>query len=261
MHPVKPLPNPVTNRRTTRAGRYSCMALSALAAVAVASPAMSYQAGDLFVRAGAVQVAPDESSGGIAIPALDVAAIAGTDARVDNDTQLGLTLTYMYSHNFGVELLAATPFEHDITANLDGHTAGLQVPAGSTKHLPPTVSAVYYPLADNSSAVQPYVGAGINYTRFFSEDVAPELEALTGVLAAGEGADPIAMKLELDDSWGLALQLGVDVALDPQWHLNGSVRWIDIDTKASFSNAGDVITVGNIELDPWVYQINVGYTF
>ena len=238
----------------------SLFALTAMGTLTAAAPALSYEAGDMFVRAGAVRVAPDESSDGIAIPGLDVAAIAGTDAQVDNDTQLGLTFTYMYSDKLGVEVLAATPFEHDLTANLDGHTEGLSVAAGSTKHLPPTVSAVYYPMAGNGSAVQPYIGAGLNYTIFFSEDVAPELEALTGVLADADG--PIAMKLKLDDSWGLAFQAGVDVALDDKWHLNGSVRWIDIETEATYSAAGaDIITIDNVELDPWVYQINIGYTF
>lgn len=235
------------------------LSVLALATAATSLPALSYEAGDMFVRAGAVRVAPDESSDGIAIPALDVAAIAGTDAQVNNDTQLGLTFTYMASNWLGIEVLAATPFEHNITANLDGHTSGLSVPAGSTKHLPPTVSAVYYLRSDTSQVVQPYVGAGINYTVFFSEAVAPELEALTGVLAEADG--PIAMKLKLDDSWGLAFQAGVDVALDGNWHVNGSVRWIDIETEATFSNGTDVITVGNVAIDPWVYQINVGYTF
>lgn len=245
----------------TALAKNSLLALTAIGALTTATQALSYEAGDMFVRAGAVRVAPNESSDGIAIPGLDIAAIAGTGAEVDNDTQLGLTFTYMYSNKLGVEVLAATPFEHNLTANLDGYDDGLSVAAGSTKHLPPVVSAVYYPMADNGSAVQPYIGAGLNYTVFFSEDVAPELEALTGVLAGGEGADPIAMKLELDDSWGLAFQAGVDVAIDEQWHVNGSVRWADIETEATFSAGADIITVDNVELDPWVYQINIGYTF
>ena len=34
---------------------------------------------------------------------------------------------------------------------------------GSIKHLPPTLSVIYYPL-DKTSAFQPYVGAGVNHT-------------------------------------------------------------------------------------------------
>lgn len=83
---------------------------------------------------------------------------AGTAATLDSDTQLGLNFAYMLTDQLGVELLAATPFSHDIgTKGLGG------LKLGSVKHLPPTLSLVYYPL-DSKSAFQPYVGAGINYT-------------------------------------------------------------------------------------------------
>ena len=116
-------------RQYTALVKNSLLMLAAIGAISTATPALSYEAGDMFVRAGAVRVSPDESSDGIAIPGLDVAAIAGTSAQVDNDTQLGLTFTYMYSNKLGVEVLAASPFEHNLTANLDGHTDGLSVAA------------------------------------------------------------------------------------------------------------------------------------
>lgn len=240
---------------------YKQLSLAAAVSAAIVSAQVSaYEAGDIIVRAGLATVAPDESSDGVAIPALAISAIPGTEAEVDDDTQLGLTVTYMVSNKFGVELLAATPFSHDITANLDGYSSGLKVDAAETKQLPPTLSAIYYPMVGNGSAFQPYVGVGINYTLFFEEDVDADLEALTGVLAAASG--PVPMKLKLDDSVGLALQVGADYALNEKWHLNASVRWIDINTDATFTSAlGDTITVDDVEIDPWVYQLNVGYKF
>ena len=233
---------------------------AAVSAAVMSTQVSAYEAGDIIVRAGLVTVAPDESSDGVAIPGLGVPAIAGTAAEVDNDTQLGLTLTYMLNNKFGVELLAATPFSHDITANLDGYASGLSVAAGETKHLPPTLSVIYYPMAENGSALQPYVGAGINYTIFFEDDAHADLEALTGVLASATG--PVPLDLELKNSTGLALQVGADYALNEKWHVNASIRWIDIETKATFSSGGtDIIVVDNVQLDPWVYQLNVGYKF
>jgi len=231
--------------------------LSVVGAALAAQPAFGYETGDILVRAGAVTVAPDESSDGVAIPALDIGKMPGTRAEVNNDTQLGLTATYMFSSSWGIELLAATPFKHDITANLGG---GTKVKAGDTKHLPPTLSVVWYPLG-SGNMVKPYVGAGLNYTAFFSEGVNSEIEALAGELAGLDG--PLPMKLKLDDSWGLAAQVGVDIDLTERWHLNASVRWIDIETKASFraSGVGRVISVSNVEIDPWVYQLNLGYRF
>jgi len=239
------------------------LALATTMAVGVlsAGSVFAYEAGDIIVRAGAVTVAPDESSDGIAVPALDIAPLAGTEAEVDDNTQLGITLTYMLSNKLGVELLAATPFSHDITANLDGFSSGLSVDAGDTKHLPPTLSLVYYPFADNGSAFQPYAGVGVNYTIFFEEGVSADLEALTGDLASAGG--PVPLDLDLDDSFGLAVQLGADFALNENWHVNASIRWIDINTDAEFSNPdiGTVITVDDVEIDPWVYQVNIGYKF
>ena len=251
--------------------------LNTLSLVAAVSAAMAsgqvaaYQAGDFFIRAGVANVSPDESSDGIAVPALagvgsyDGSAISGTGVEVDNDTQLGLTFTYMLSDSLGIELLAATPFTHDIAADLGGLG---KVDAGEATHLPPTLSVVWYPMG-SAGKVSPYVGAGINYTIFFEEDVSSDLEeGVAGVADIITGASvglgsPTPLDLELDDSVGLALQAGVDVALNDKWHLNASVRWIDINTDAEISNdtLGTVITVDDIEIDPWVYQLNIGYKF
>lgn len=232
----------------------------------MASSGWAWEAGDLFIRAGAALVAPDDSSDAIAIPALNVPPISGTEAEVGDDTQLGLTLTYMITDRIGIELLAATPFEHDITANLDGFESGLKIPVGDVKHLPPTLSAVYYPLSGISASWQPYLGLGVNYTLFFEEDVSAELEALTGLLVldtfdVGDGS-PVPLSLEVDDSFGIAAELGIDVPVNDNWHVNASVRWIDLDTEATIDSAlGKTISVDNVHIDPWVYQLNMGFKF
>ncbi|NIB44024.1 outer membrane beta-barrel protein [Pseudomaricurvus alkylphenolicus] len=244
---------------------------AAVSAAVVSTQAFAYQAGDFFVRTGAATVAPDESSDGLAVPALDgvngfdgAAELGGTGVEVDDDTQLGLTVTYMMSESLGVELLAATPFTHDITADLGGLG---KVNAGETTHLPPTLSLVWYPMG-TSGQFKPYLGAGINYTIFFEEEVSSDLEAgLSPVADAITGVSvglpsPMPLDLELEDSVGLAFQAGVDVALDDKWHLNASVRWIDIDTEAKIKSSGTtIIEIDNIEIDPLVYQINLGYKF
>lgn len=250
----------------------STLTLATAVSLAVGSHfAGAYEAGDIVVRAGVVTVAPDESSDGLVIPALsgvgayDGSALGGTSVEVDDDTQLGLTATYMLSPSLGVELLAATPFTHDITANLGGLG---KVDAGETTHLPPTLSVVWYPMG-SAGKVSPYVGAGINYTIFFEEEVSSDLEAgLAGVADVVTGVSvglpsPAPLDLELDDSIGLALQVGVDFQLNEQWHVNASVRWIDINTDAKITNSalGTVITVDDVEIDPYVYQVNIGYKF
>jgi outer membrane protein len=220
------------------------MALAALSATS----ALAYEAGDIIVRAGVANVSPDESSDKLHL--VGSGNIAGSGVEVDDDTQLGLTATYMFSDSLGIELLAATPFTHDITANTGELGLG-KVDAGEVTHLPPTVSVVWYPIG-SAGSISPYIGGGLNYTMMLEDKTSSTLD---GALNADLG-------LELDDSWGVAFQGGVDFALNENWHINASVRWIDIETEAKIT-AGNatVIKIDNIELDPWVYQLNIGYKF
>lgn len=246
-------------------------ALSMIAAGVSAQSAMAWEAGDIFVRAGVATVAPDESSGGIAVPALagvgayDGNPIAGTGVEIDNDTQLGLTATYMFTDSLGLELLAATPFTHKITADLG---ALGKVNAGEATHLPPTLSAVWYPMG-SKEAFKPYVGAGLTYAIMIDTDVHSDLEAGLGAVGnAITGVDlgidgPVPLNMELDDSISYSLQAGMDLELSESWHVNASIRYVDVNTDAKLTNKdlGTVITIKDIEIDPWVYQINIGYKF
>ena len=218
--------------------------LAAAAAATFISSTQAHQAGDLIVRAGAANVSPDASSSELVVSG---GAVAGSSADVKDNTQLGLTLTYMMTDNWGVDVLASTPFKHDITANTGALGLGT-VNAGDTKHLPPTVSLVYFP-ADASATFQPFVGLGANYTHFFEEDVDAQLE---GVLGAGS--------LNLDGSFGLAVQAGFDYQLSDDIWLNGTVRWIDIDTDARFEFTGADIET-DVEIDPLVYMLSLGWKF
>lgn len=182
--------------------------------------ALAYESGDIIVRAGITQVAPNND--------LDP---DGVSAK--SDTQLGLNLVYMATDNIGVELLAASPFTHDIKHA----TLGV---IGDTKELPPTLSVQYY--MNNSSIVTPYVGAGLNYTIFFKENL-----------------DVLGIKdIELKNSLGLALQVGVDIALADHWGLNVDIRKIDIDTEVASSNAVDGL---DVYIDPVVYSLTALYKF
>lgn len=190
----------------------------------------AHQAGDIIVRAGAVVVAPNESS-------QDVAGFG--EFKVDNDTQLGLNFGYMLTDNIGVELLAATPFSHDISLDGVGKIA-------ETKHLPPTLVAQYY-FGSAQSKLRPYIGAGVNFTNFFDNDFTNDLN---GALS----------DLSLSNSWGLAAQVGLDYQVNKNWLVNASVWYAQISTDVKF-NLGDTPVMIETDIDPWVYMVSVGYTF
>lgn len=223
------------------------LATSILAIALTAPLAHAYKAGDIIVRAGAVTVDPHESSSNIWVGALNT-DVPGTKATLDSNTQLGLTGTYMITDKVGIELLAATPFSHSVgVKGMPGPFAGLNGKLADIKHLPPTLSAVYYPL-DSSSAFQPYVGLGLNYTWFFDTELTSAAE--------GKGFSGF----DLKDSWGLAGQVGMDYMLTDNLLFNAHVRYIDIETTGTTSFGGREVKV-DVDVDPWVYMVALGYKF
>ncbi|HCE53267.1 MAG TPA: outer membrane protein OmpW [Shewanella baltica] len=208
----------------------STLIAATLLAAGFSASVSAHQAGDIIVRAGAVVVAPNESS--------DPVATFG-EFKVSNNTQLGLNFGYMLTDNFGVELLAATPFSHDVSLAGVGKIA-------ETKQLPPTLVAQYY-FGNSQSVVRPYIGVGVNYTNFYDNEFTNDLGgALTD--------------LSMTTSWGLAAQAGIDYQVSKNWLVNASVWYAQISSDVKFKLSGDTVVIGT-DIDPWVYMVSVGYTF
>lgn len=229
---------------------------AAVAAPSVVAAELAYQPGQWVLRGGLTQVEPREDSDNIKANG-QVLLLGGgltspgqsSSVGIDSDVQLGITAEYMLDSNWGIELLAATPFEH--TATGKGAIQGLDI--ADFKHLPPTLSAVYHfaPMG----AFQPYVGAGLNYTFIYDEDLTPEANATFASLGLTGG------DMKLDDSYGVAFQIGADYHLNEKWLVNASARWIDIDTEAKISFDDGTKLTTDIEVDPMVYTLSVGYKF
>jgi len=217
----------------------------ALALVGVAVPAAQAEQGDWVLKGGATMVSPDSKnlSLGDLGPVEGVGTVTDASLEVDDGTSFGFTVTYMATDNIGVELLAAWPFKHDIdlAATVDGERFSGKI--AETEHLPPTLSLQYHFIPDGMFS--PYVGLGVNWTMFSSEKIDP-------ILADG---------LKLDDSFGLAGQVGADVKFGDKWLINFDVRYIDISTKAKIKVDGEWLPLGNVGIDPFVYSIMVGYRF
>lgn len=193
------------------------------------------EAGDFVIRGGFHTIDPKGGSfdGGEGAPSL----------QVREDTSFTFSGTYFFTPAIAVELQAATPFNHDIDIVGAGKAA-------NTRHLPPTLSVQYHmPFGD----FKPYAGLGLNWTIFFDESTVGPLS----------GAD-----LDLDDSFGVSAQLGVDYALSDRWYLNAEVRWIDIDTDATvtiptvgLSPAPPTVLRPTVEIDPFVWALTLGRRF
>jgi outer membrane protein len=204
----------------------------AMAAVFASSSAFAYEAGDMMVRVGAAGVYPTGDSDNIT-PVDPNAKVEADDAW-----SLGITFSYMFTDSIGLGVLGAYPFEHDIEGK--GSISGLGKVA-TTKQLPPTVTLQYY--FNNSSPVTPFLGAGFNYTYFFDEDT-------KGALSDAN--------LDLDDSWGWALEGGLDFDINEHWMVSGQVYYINIETEAKISGVPGKY---NVDINPWVYFLSAGYKF
>jgi outer membrane protein len=216
----------------------------------VAAPALAYDEGTWIFRAGVGTAQPKSDNYSETIDGTSLSV------DVDNGTSMTLSGTYMFTERWALDILASLPFSHDIDATLDDGIDSVTVPLAETKHLPPTVSIQYHFAPDAN--FQPYVGLGANWTTFFDTDLDSDTAALLGL-----------EKLELDDSFGVAAQLGGDWRISDRWLLNIDVRYIDIETDTTIFAIDDTVDppvtekldIGTVEIDPWVYSINLGYRF
>ncbi len=224
--------------------------LALVLALGVSGVASAHEAGEWIVRAGIGNVDPKSDNLELGTFTVPVGlTIANTAVQVDSGASLTINGTYMFTDNWALDILGALPFSHDIAVS-SSDLAG-DLPLGETKHLPPTVSVQYHFTPE--AAFQPYVGLGLNYTTFFDEEVTSE--------AVGVGVTDIS----LDDSFGLALQVGADFEINEQWLVNVDLRYIDIETDATLTtNDGTTVgslDAGTVEIDPLVYSISIGYRF
>jgi outer membrane protein len=156
------------------------------------------------------------------------------DLSVNNKMIPELDISYFFTPNFAAELILTYPQKHDVRAG------GAEI--GSLKHLPPTLLAQYH--FTNLGAFKPYVGAGINYTRFSSVKFDPAVDA---------ALNPSVKK----NSFGPALQIGFDYALDKNWSINFDVKKVYIKTDVrSFGTK-----VGTFKVDPVLVGVGLGYRF
>ncbi len=211
----------------TRLKLFWAAAVCASGLVTTALPAFAgSESGNFMVRVQGTVVDPDSSA--------NVAGMPTADAEVDTEVLPTLTLTYFLSKNLALELFCCF-------AKLEAEgTKGPinNVDLGDFWVFPPALTLQYH--FDSFGAFKPYVGAGVQYIHFFSE-----------------GTSDLGPKINLDDAVGFTLQAGIDVSLGDGWYLNADVKKTWIDTDASWG----AVASADVEIDPWIYSLGVGYRF
>ncbi|WP_198118630.1 OmpW/AlkL family protein [Massilia rhizosphaerae] len=195
---------------------------AALVLAGVAVPALA-QESPWVVRVRAVYINPADKSD----------PVGGTGAsdrlHVSDKWIPEVDISYFLTPNWAAELVLTYPQKHDVT--LDGQRIG------SFKHLPPTLLAQYHFLP--GAQIDPYVGAGINYTLISKVDI------LNG-----------AGRLE-HDSIGAALQAGVDFRIDSKWSVNLDVKKVQIRSDVDING----VRASRVRIDPVLFGVGVGYRF
>ena len=156
-----------------------------------------------------------------------------------------LDITYFFTKNIAAELiLGVTP--HHVTGTGAAATNGLDV--GKAWLLPPTLTLQYH--FTEFGAFKPYIGAGVNYTMFFSQSA--------GNTANGAGV--IVTRSHLHNSFAPAAQIGFDYMIDRHWGFNVDVKklWLRPNWDGD-SNVGAL--TGKVNLDPWLIGTGVTYKF
>lgn len=206
-----------------------------LSSVLLAGSAVAHEAGSAIFRVGGVFVNANSHS--------KTTTSTPITLDVNNNAQVGLTATYMFTDNIGVELLGATPFSHRITASVPALNLGLGE-AVKVKHLPPSLYGQYYFL-DKNAGSRPYIGVGLNYTRFFG----------------AKALNPAITNLQVKKhSFGPVANLGIDIKLTDKLSFNTAMWYTHIKTKATFSALGANHEV-KIKLDPVIFFTGLSYKF
>ncbi len=231
--------------------------LAALGAAAMIGAAMPAQAADIstkddyvveeryfaphsiwgpgwMIRARGIGVIPDEDSNNWVV---DGTPDADAALSIDDAIVPELDISYFFTKNIALELiLAVTPHTIDGKGSISGNGE-----IGDVWLLPPTLTLQYHV---DMGAFKPYLGAGVNYTVFFGEDAGPNYS-----------------NLDLDNNFGWALQAGFDYHLQDNWFFNVDVKklWLDTDTSVNLDGTGKV--TADVDIDPWIVGVGLGYKF
>ena len=154
--------------------------------------------------------------------------VGGAKVEINDKTFPEVDIAYNFSRNIAAELVLTYPQKHDVL--LQGNKIG------TIKHLPPAL-LLQYQFAPGGK-INPYVGGGINYTRFMSAK-----------LPAGITTDK--------GSFGPALQIGADVEVGRNLYLNLDFKRVKIDTDVKVAGA----KLTTLKVDPNLISVGIGWRF
>ena len=212
--------------------RLSLPTLSLLGAALLAGGAA--QAADNVVKASVSYYDTTGSSDGLS----GVGVPPGADATINGAWTAIFTYERMFTPNIGLEFVIGIP--PTTTANAAGSVAFLGDDILSAKAVAPTLLLNYH-FGTPEDKWRPYLGIGINYTKF------TDIKSSLG------------WSVQMGDSWGWAAQGGIAYAIDANWGLYASVGYADVKSNVVATSATVLTTT--VDFKPFVYSFGISYGF
>ncbi len=159
-------------------------------------------------------------------------ASANLNVNAKNQTIPEVDITYFFTKNIAAELVLTYPQRVDVRSG--------QTSLGTVTALPPSLLAQYH--FTDFGPLKPYVGAGVNYTRFGSRNLA------SGDVYSVEKS-----------SLGYAAQIGADYMLTKNWGINLDVKYLQIETDVIVNSSN--ASAGTLKLSPIATSVGVTYKF
>lgn len=209
--------------------------------------ALAQQKNEWDIRIRAIGVLPQESA---------TMGVIGGGINISNTVVPEVDFTYYFAKNFSAELILATT-KHNVKTTSSslaaiGGPAAADVNLGHVWLLPPTLTLQYH--LPTGTGFKPYIGAGANYTIFYSADKGPVVQGI-----------------DYKNKFAFAAQLGFDYDVSKRVFINADVKKIFLSTQATV-NAGNLTPSGNealrpvlqnisadVKIRPWVVGVGLGY--
>lgn len=196
--------------------------------------------GNFLVRLQGTQVITQDDAKSIKLDGTELRP--GQDATVSDEFIPTLTLTYFATKNVAVELFCCfAKFGVDGKGTVLGPLGEI----AETWAFPPILTLQYH--FDPIMGIKPYVGAGVQFIHYFNS----------------KPGDALVGSVDVKDSWGLALQAGLDYQLGGGWYANVDVKKVWLDTQVTWKNPlGDGRNiVADVDVDPLSISAGLGYRF
>ncbi|MFY3773380.1 OmpW/AlkL family protein [Marinobacter salsuginis] len=211
--------------------RMASAAFVSVLGMSLAGPVLA-GTGDFYIRAGMSAMDPDTGSGSFS-------SIPRSGVRLDSDVTLGGSVGWFFTDALALELSSSLPYSSDLEGNRQLKDLGIGA-IGDVKYVPTYLTVNLF--IDNTSAVTPYLGAGVAFNKFYDEN-----------------ANPPGLDVNLDSTFTPTFLAGVEMDFGVPVSVNFDVRYTLLDADAAFSGAIDETV--EMEIDPVVFSLGVGYRF